>query len=90
MRERLALLALLVVAGGLLVAWAFVVPIFESPDEPHHWQYARYLHDEHRLPLFTSSFVEANSPPLYYMAIAPGGDADREAASPCLARPAGH
>jgi 4-amino-4-deoxy-L-arabinose transferase-like glycosyltransferase len=62
---------LLVVAGGLLVAWAFVVPIFESPDEPHHWQYARYLHDEHRLPLFTSSFVEANSPPLYYIAIAP-------------------
>ena len=71
MKERTALLALLVVAGGLLVAWAFVVPIFESPDEPHHWQYARYLYDQRRLPPFNASFVEGNSPPLYYALIAP-------------------
>ena len=60
-----------VAAGGLLVAWSFVVPIFESPDEPHHWQYARHLHDERRLPPFSASFVEGNSPPLYYAIIAP-------------------
>src|SRR5678816_1525720 len=53
------------------VGWSFAVPVFESPDEPHHWQYARYLHDEWRLPLFGPNFVEANSPPLYYLLLAP-------------------
>lgn len=71
MRERAGFLTLLIAAGGLLVTWSFVVPIFESPDEPHHWQYARHLHDHHRLPLFTPSFAEGNSPPLYYAVIAP-------------------
>jgi 4-amino-4-deoxy-L-arabinose transferase-like glycosyltransferase len=75
MRERAAFLTLLVAAGGLLVAWSFVVPIFESPDEPHHWQYARHLHDERRLPPFSASFVEGNSPPLYYAIIAPVAEA---------------
>lgn len=55
----------------LLLAWSAAVPIFESPDEPHHWQYARHLHDERRLPVYGPDFVEANSPPLYYALIAP-------------------
>jgi len=58
-------------AFAFAVAWSLIVPIFESPDEPHHWQYARYLHDEQRLPYFDSTFVEANSPPVYYALIAP-------------------
>jgi len=55
----------------LLLAWSFAVPVFESPDEVHHWQYARYLHDAHKLPLYGPDFVEANSPPLYYALVAP-------------------
>jgi 4-amino-4-deoxy-L-arabinose transferase-like glycosyltransferase len=69
--ERAALAALLVLSLGLLLAWSVVVPVFEAPDEPHHWQYARYLHDHGRLPLFGPEFVEANSPPLYYLLVAP-------------------
>lgn len=58
-------------AGLLLVAWSFAVPVFEGPDEHLHWQYARYLHDRWQLPVYDRFFVEANSPPLYYAAIAP-------------------
>ena len=65
------LAGLLSVSLVLLGAWSAVVPIFESPDEVHHWQYARYLRDEWRLPLYSPAFVEANSPPLYYALIAP-------------------
>jgi 4-amino-4-deoxy-L-arabinose transferase-like glycosyltransferase len=53
------------------VVWSFVVPVFEGPDEFLHWQYARYLHDEWRLPVYGPYTAEANSPPLYYAAIAP-------------------
>jgi hypothetical protein len=55
----------------LFVLWALAVPVFESPDEPSHWQYARYLHDRWELPHYRQGFDEANSPPLYYLAIAP-------------------
>ncbi|HEY8550540.1 MAG TPA: glycosyltransferase family 39 protein, partial [Vicinamibacterales bacterium] len=75
-------LALLLAAGGLLLAaWSLVVPIFEAPDEPAHWQYARYLHDHASLPLYAPGFEEANSPPLYYLLIAPLA---RETASPSM------
>jgi hypothetical protein len=43
---RLALRSLFVAMVALLTAWALAVPVFETPDEPAHWQYARYLHDE--------------------------------------------
>ena len=56
---------------ALLVVWSLAVPIFESPDEGAHWQYARYLNAHWRLPIYGSDFVEANSPPLYYAIIAP-------------------
>src|SRR5215207_484046 len=62
---------LLIITTIWLVAWSFAVPIFESPDEPAHWQFARYLHDNLQLPLYGPDFIEANSPPLYYLLIAP-------------------
>ncbi len=65
------LIALALIAGFLLVSWSVAVPIFEAPDEPHHWLFARYLHDNKQLPVFTKELVEANSPPLYYILIAP-------------------
>jgi hypothetical protein len=63
---------------ALLVIWSAIVPIFESPDEPAHWQYVRHLHDARALPVFGPDFVEANSPPLYYALLAPFGVAAEE------------
>src|SRR5512134_3313714 len=57
----------------LLALWSVIVPVFESPDEPAHWQYVRHLHDARALPVFGPGFVEANSPPLYYALLAPLG-----------------
>jgi 4-amino-4-deoxy-L-arabinose transferase-like glycosyltransferase len=65
----------------LFAAWSFVVPINEAPDEPAHWQYARYLHDHWRLPHYAPGFEEANSPPLAYAIFAPLAT---DAASPDL------
>ncbi len=70
-RSKLELLVLLVSAFVTLTAWSFIVPVFEAPDEPHHWQYARYLNESAGLPRYGPGFVEANSPPLYYALIAP-------------------
>lgn len=62
---------LLVVCALLLAGWSIVVPVFEAPDEPAHWQYARFLHDHWKLPRYSQGVEEANSPPLYYLLIAP-------------------
>jgi 4-amino-4-deoxy-L-arabinose transferase-like glycosyltransferase len=63
---------LLVASTVLLVVWAFAVPIFEAPDEPHHWEYARYMHYHWGgLPIYGPNLIEANQPPLYYWLIAP-------------------
>jgi 4-amino-4-deoxy-L-arabinose transferase-like glycosyltransferase len=62
---------LLATSMVLLIAWSFAIPIFEAPDENLHWQFARYLHEEARLPVFRPGFPEANSPPIYYALIAP-------------------
>lgn len=62
---------LLAVSALLLVIWSFAVPIFETPDEMHHWQVARYIHEYWELPMYTPRIVEGNSPPLYYLLLAP-------------------
>lgn len=67
---------------ALYAAWALIVPVYEAPDEPAHWQYARYLHDHWALPRFAAGFEEANSPPLAYLLFAPLA---REAGSPAIA-----
>jgi hypothetical protein len=45
----------------LLLAWSIAVPVFESPNEVHHWQYTPYLRSACELPLYGPDFVEANS-----------------------------
>ncbi len=65
------LVALLIVSAMLLVTWSFVVPIFEAPDEPWHWEYARYIHDNGGLPKYSTKMVEGIQAPLYYLFIAP-------------------
>jgi len=62
---------LLATTAVLLLAWSLAVPMFEAPDEPVHWQYARWLHDERTLPRIDPRFGEAHQPPLYYLLIAP-------------------
>ena len=69
--RRKYLAAIPLASAALMVAWSFAVPVFEGPDEPAHWQYANYLHQNRALPLYGPSFPEANSPPLYYLLIAP-------------------
>lgn len=66
-----AVMLLILSAAILLTAWSFVIPIFEGPDEYHHWQFARYLHEYRSLPVYNQNYAEGNSPPLYYMLIAP-------------------
>jgi len=61
----LPLVLVIACCGLLLIAWAFVVPIFESPDEPHHWKNAEYIHSHWTLPPYNSDYLEAPQPPLY-------------------------
>jgi len=68
---RVDLLVLLTISTVLLTMWSLVVPIFEAPDEPDHWAYARFIHDHGRLPFYDHNMLEANHPPLYYWLIAP-------------------
>ena len=68
---RMKLTVMLLASAALMVAWSFAIPVFEGPDEPAHWRYANYLHQNHALPLDTPNLPEAASPPLYYLLIAP-------------------
>lgn len=65
------LIALLLITACLSASWSLAVPVFEGPDEPHHWLVARYVHDKKWLPVFSKELVEANSPPFYYLLVAP-------------------
>jgi hypothetical protein len=40
---RRMLVGLLVATAVLLAVWSLAIPVFEAPDEPAHWQYARFL-----------------------------------------------
>ncbi len=46
--DAVALLAILL-AGSLSAVWAFVVPIFQAPDEPAHFDYAISIYNAHHL-----------------------------------------
>ncbi len=59
------------VCAVTMIFWAFVVPVYESPDELHHWKYAQYIHSHFALPPYTQDYLEAPQAPLYYVLIAP-------------------
>ncbi len=48
--ERLAVAVLIALAMLDALAWVFVVPLFQSPDEPAHADYAFWIAHHHRLP----------------------------------------
>lgn len=45
----LAAIGTIVLAGALSTFWVFLVPIFQSPDEPQHFDYAISIFNAHRL-----------------------------------------
>lgn len=47
--SRIAALAVIFLAGALSAAWAFLVPIFQAPDEPAHFDYAMSIYNAKRL-----------------------------------------
>lgn len=66
------LAALLIVFACFALTYAFVIPLFEGPDEDDHFRFAKYLADQRVLPvqLFQAGGGEAGhqgwQPPLYY------------------------
>src|SRR5579871_2466709 len=48
-RTAIAAAVVILLAGGLSTVWAFLVPIFQAPDEPAHFDYAASIYGAHRL-----------------------------------------
>ena len=70
-RERLTLLLLAVLFVGLGITYSISVPIFEAPDEYHHYFYIQHLLDGNSLPIQQDGVdqpwaQEGSQPPLYY------------------------
>jgi 4-amino-4-deoxy-L-arabinose transferase-like glycosyltransferase len=66
---------LLAVYGALAGLFSVIQPLGRTPDERAHVQYAAFLAEHHRLPLFHpqgggEAGYEAQHPPLYYLAAA--------------------
>lgn len=71
-RERLLLLLLAVLFVGLGITYSVSVPIFEAPDEYHHYFYIQHLLDGNSLPIQQADVdqpwaQEGSQPPLYYV-----------------------
>src|SRR5690242_17789566 len=65
-----------VLAFIVRVAYAFVTPPFEAPDEYSHYSYVKFLHTFHQLPVQPNPAahpeeLEMHQPPLYYILVAP-------------------
>ena len=71
-REHWPFVAILVAYLALGLAYNTTVPAFETPDEPGHLSYVRYLVAHRRFPVQQpdpelSPALEAHQPPLYYV-----------------------
>jgi 4-amino-4-deoxy-L-arabinose transferase-like glycosyltransferase len=65
------LIALLSAFVVVALLWSFAVPIGETPDEPDHWLFLRYVREQHRLPVYGGGLGQAHQMPLYYILLAP-------------------
>src|SRR4051794_38178223 len=68
--------AVFVLAFVVRVAYAFVTPPFQAPDEYSHYSYVKFLHTFGQLPVqanpaFGPEQLEFHQPPLYYALVAP-------------------
>ncbi|MBX3058647.1 MAG: phospholipid carrier-dependent glycosyltransferase [Anaerolineae bacterium] len=71
--------AILLLYGLLTIGYALVTPVFEAPDENHHFYTVQAIAANGRLPIATTlpgtgdnlARQEAAQPPLYYLLLAP-------------------
>lgn len=67
-RDIALVLVMFIICSGI---YSFVLPIFNAPDEPFHFEYIRFLSENKRLPDQTEKEMlistEAFNPPLYYI-----------------------
>jgi len=73
---RRYIFTVLVLAFVVRVAYAFVTPTFQAPDEYSHYSYVKFIHTFGQLPVQPSPAAnpeefELHQPPLYYMLAAP-------------------
>jgi hypothetical protein len=66
--SRTVLPLCLAVYLALAVAWAFILPLGQAPDEPAHFRYAIFIAENGRLPDFhaDNAGYESYQAPLYY------------------------
>lgn len=72
MNGRRWLLFILAVYSLLGIAYSWVTPLGESPDEIDHFLYVRYLVEQRKFPVMQpvaeqNETMEANQPPLFYL-----------------------
>ncbi len=48
-RANIAVAIVILLAGGLSTIWVFLVPMFQAPDEPVHFDYAASIYSAGRL-----------------------------------------
>lgn len=70
--ERLTLVMIVALYLGLGITSSLVVPIFEAPDEPSHFEYVRFIAQRRALPTEAQPgqpehIQTAGHPPLYYV-----------------------
>lgn len=73
--QRVALVGILLGFAALAFGYSVTVPAFETPDEVHHYAFARHLSQGNELPIQTLESQgpwehEGTQAPLYYMALA--------------------
>src|SRR5262249_29807332 len=73
---RRYILSVFVLAFVIRVAYAFVTPPFQSPDEYSHYSYVKFVHTFRHLPVQPNPAtqpeeLELHQPPLYYVLAAP-------------------
>lgn len=71
LRPHWIAVSILVVRAALGVFYSAAIPIWEAPDEPGHYEYARYIAIRHALPQAgdpdAEQISERMQPPLYYL-----------------------
>ncbi len=74
-RNTLLLALILLLYAALALAYGLSTPLFEAPDEHHHFFAVRYIAENGRLPAIETggelARQEAAQPPLYYLLAAP-------------------
>ena len=71
-RERWALAGILILYLSLGVAYSVVTPVFEAPDESHHFFVVKHIVDHRALPVQRAATrglwaQEGSQPPIYYL-----------------------